>query len=101
MKRSIESTKGLGTIVADKITLVYDPKGEILHVHRVTTLQGGKSRSDEEISRAAVEHAKRAPQSRLSAGANVLVVEAHEFKPGHAHRVDVATHALRAELRKR
>jgi hypothetical protein len=93
MSKQIHSTSAV-PIIEDKLALVYDNSGAILHIHRVTTLQGGKKRSDEEIARAALEHAKRS-QYKIS-GAEVLLVEAHEMKPGHTHRVDVAARALRA-----
>jgi hypothetical protein len=100
MNKLANSTNGAPAVIADKLALVYDKTGEILHVHRVTTLEGGRSRSDEEIGRAALDHAKRSRHKRASAEAEVLVIEAHELKPGHTHRVDVAKRVLRGEPRK-
>lgn len=100
MSKHMNSTNGAPPIIADKLAVVYDKNGVVLHIHRVTTLQGSRSRSDEEITRAALEHAKRGQHRVSSAGAEVLLIEAHELKPGHTHRVDVVGRALRAEPRK-
>jgi len=100
MSKPENSTIG-PAIIADKLALVYDGTGRILHVHRITTLEGGRSRSDEEIRRAALDHAKRSRHKLSSDGVQVLLVEAHELKPGNIHHVDVAARVLRAEPRKR
>lgn len=98
MNKLVNSTNG--AVTADKVALVYDKTGEILHVHRVTTLEGGRSRSDEEIGGAALDHARLSRRNLAAAETEVLVLEAHELKPGHTHRVDVAKRVLRAEPRK-
>jgi hypothetical protein len=102
MEHQVNSTNGAPKIISDKLALVYDESGKILHIHRVTTLDGGRSRSDDEITRAALEYAKHGRYKDLvSSKANVLVVEPHEMKVGHTHRIDVASRTLRAEPRKR
>jgi len=100
MHNPVSSTNGTAEVMADRLAVVYDASGRIVHIHRVTTLRGGKSRSNAEISSAALEHAQRGRYGHLAAGADVLLLEAHELKQGHTHRVDVATRTLFAEPRK-
>ena len=100
MRKQVSSTKRAAPIVSDKVALVYDATGKIVHIHRVTTLKGGRARSDEEIVRAAREHGSRGHHSIPASGTEVLLGEAHELKPGHVHRVDVTTRSLKAEPRK-
>lgn len=102
MQHQVNSTSGVPQTISDKLALVYDESGRILHIHRVTILQGGRPRSDDEIGRAALDHARRGRNNDLiPSKANALVVEAHQMKPGHTHRIDVGSRALRAEPRKR
>src|SRR5437773_8788171 len=57
MNTHFNSTSTALAVIADKLALVYDTEGKILHVHRVTTLQGRKPRSNDELVRAAHQHA--------------------------------------------
>ena len=76
MDPQISSTDKAPAAVSDRITLVYDKNGTIVHIHRVTQLEGGIARSADEIRRAALEHASRSRNKDAAANAKVLVVDA-------------------------
>ncbi len=99
-EQKIESTPGGPKVVSDRLAVVYDrASGNIVHFHRVTTLEGGKARSDDELVSAALEHAGKANSSLNRSRVNVLIVAPHAIRPGHTHRVDVNKLVLRAEPR--
>jgi hypothetical protein len=100
-EQKVESTPGAPKVVADRLAVVYDrASGNIVHFHRVTTLQGGKTRSDDEVMSAALEHASKTNSAFDRSRVNVLIVAPHAIKPGHTHRVDTKKLVLHAEPRK-
>lgn len=97
-EQKVESTPGGPKVIADRLAVVYDrASGNIVHFHRVTTLQGGKTRSDDEVASAALEHAGKANPSFDQKQVRVLIVAPHAIRPGHTHRVDVNKQVLHAE----
>lgn len=94
MNRPIQSTPGAPAVVADRLALVYDGSGRILHHHRVTTLQGARTRTDQEVAEAALSHARQRRGGELPAAASVLLVTPDQLTAGHLHRVDVAARVL-------
>jgi hypothetical protein len=58
MKSMIAKGKPVGDD-ASKVCILYDPKdGRVVHVHGVTTMQGGKNVSHAELEQRAMTHAK-------------------------------------------
>jgi|SRR5271166_6674659 len=100
MNQQSHSTPGAPAVVADRLALVYDSSGRILHHHRVTTLQGRRTRTEVEVREAALAHAKSAQAHDWVGEASVLLVEPHELEAGHTHRVDVASQTLVSEPRR-
>jgi hypothetical protein len=86
-------------VSSGRLCLVYDAtSGEILHTHRVVTLEGGTEPSDDEIARYAVLLAQRraGADQRLEA----LHVERGALEPGRRYRVDYMNKALVAEQKR-
>jgi hypothetical protein len=97
----MNSTIGQAEIISDRLAIVYDgATGQLLHIHRVTTMKGGKSRSDEALQQTALEHAATMLPKEALASAQVILAEPHIFKPGHAHKVDVKRRVVLNEPRK-
>jgi hypothetical protein len=91
---TISSTKGAPKLVFDTLCAVYDEDSfEVIHFHRVATLEGGMKPSSQEVRARAMEHAKSrglAPSRKLAS----LIVEPASFQPGCMHHVDAAARRL-------
>lgn len=94
MEQQMNSTPGAPAVIADRLAVVYDRSGRILHHHRVTTLAGGRVRTDEQVAEAALAHAKDSRGDDLAPGVAVILIAPSEFTAGHTHRVDVGARRL-------
>ena len=88
----IMSTPGVPKVISDKLCAVYDDaSGEVLHLHRVTTLEGGHPPNDAEVEATALAHA------RLHAGirkVGALIVDPTSHQSGARHKIDRAARRL-------
>jgi len=87
---------GQGRLIAPEassICVLYDPAdGRILHMHRVTTLPGGRKMDTKEVEARTFELAKRCGVD--VSRAHALHVDPRDVKPSVPHRVDVRTRRL-------
>lgn len=94
---NISTTKGAPQVISDKLCAVYDEDSqEVIHFHRVVTLEGGETLDDDALRARAIEHAKT---HEAAHGRQIisLIVDPRGFKPGCSHKVDVARRKLIAK----
>ena len=95
---NIASTPGVAAVVSDKLCAVYDEEtGEVIHFHRVTTLDGGDAPDDDQIQARALEHADALDYARGGSQGGTIkaaLVDLHDFQPGRVHKVDLQTRKL-------
>jgi hypothetical protein len=77
--------------VADKICVLYNSDGLIVHTHREVTYSGGQPRTDDEVEKHAKAHATKAGHD-ISA-LSTMQVRTEDYDAS-AHRVDVAKKRL-------
>jgi hypothetical protein len=91
----ITSTPGVPAIMSDKICVAYDPRtGDIVHIHRVTTLEGAEIPSEESIRACTLRHAENRLQISQTCPAETMFAEPRHFHPAANHKVDLDTRKL-------
>ena len=88
----IQSTPGAAKVLSDQLYLVYHKKkGDIIHAHRVTILEGGQPYEDSSISSRAIEHAAKLHRNLKPEHVAVIITDPKNFSKGHSHSVDIKT----------
>jgi hypothetical protein len=78
---------------SESACVLYDPaSGEIVHVHRVMTLQGGSHPSAEQVEARARLLAERSGARKQ--GLEALLVDPARLQPGTRYLVDVVARSL-------
>ena len=91
----ISSTPGVPPIVSDKLCIVYDSRtGDIVHIHRVTTLEGAKIPSEESIAASALQRAETILQRLQGRPLKTTFSKPENFHPGSFHKIDLNTYKL-------
>jgi hypothetical protein len=94
----INSTKGMPKVVSEKLCVVYDAKGKVVHMHKVSTMEGAVTPSDDLIKARALEHAEKMKNVGISATKlKAVLVEPKSFHPGSSHTIDLKTLTLVAK----
>lgn len=94
----ISSTPGMPKVVSEKLCVVYDAKGNVVHMHKVSVMEGAVTPPDDQIKGRALEHAMKlkkegAPTTELK----TVFVEPKSFQPGSSHTIDLKTLKLVAK----
>ena len=90
---SVDSGAGGVKVISEQVCVVYHSEtGKIVHVHRVTNIEGSKAREVEEIQAAALELALKLDQKRERSKLKTLFVPPGEFTQFDLDRFEVDLH---------
>lgn len=78
--------------ISDKVYLLYNERGDIVHTHRVVSLRGGKVINDEDGEKRAKDRAKTAGHDLTIL--RTLIVSGEEYDSASHYRVDVSSKKL-------
>jgi hypothetical protein len=89
------ATSGVPRVIAKYACIAYDPvNGEIMHVHFVTTLEGGEVPSEDSIRETTLEHARTLFRGPPRQTVETVFVEPDELRPHTMYRIDRQTTKL-------
>jgi hypothetical protein len=87
------ATAGSVKIISEQVCVVYHSEaGNIVHVHRVTNLEGSKTREVADIQASAIELALKLDQKRERSKMKTLFVPPEEFTQFDLDRFEVDLH---------
>ncbi|MFD2938234.1 hypothetical protein [Spirosoma flavum] len=88
----LQATPGAPPIIDDQLCVVYQADtGAIVHIHRVTTYQGGQHPSEEAIRSRAIAHLHAFQQERVSSSLKTVLLPPEQIKLGVYYKIDVET----------
>jgi hypothetical protein len=89
------STPNVPSIISDQLCVVFDSDtGNILHMHRVATLEGADTVSEESISATALDYAKTNLSTRYSGSMDTTIVDPDQLEPNMHYKVDLDSRRL-------
>lgn len=82
-------------VIAEYVCVAYDPaNGEIVHVHFVTTLEGGEVPTEDSMRATTLEYARTLFRGPPRQTVETVFVEPSELRPRAMHRIDPHTRKL-------
>ena len=88
----LQATPGAPPIIDDQLCVVYQADtGAIVHVHRVTTYQGGQLPTEEAIRSRAIAHLHAFQQERVSSPLKTVLLAPEQIEPGTFYKIDLET----------
>lgn len=88
----LQATSGTPPIIDDQLCVVYQADtGAIVHVHRVTTYEGGQVPGQEAIHRRAIEHLHTFQPERAQSPLKTVLLPPAQLESGVSYKIDVET----------
>jgi len=89
------ATSGVPRVIAEHVCVAYDPaNGEIMHVHFVTTLEGGEVPTEDSMRATTLEHTRTFFRGPPRQTVETVFVEPGELHRYAMHRIDPHTRKL-------
>ncbi len=89
-----KSTSKIPQVISEKLCAIYDTAtGDIIHMHKVTTLAGSDIPTDEIVKERAMEQARRLSAARIERikGLKATLVDPESYQQGFSHKIDLKT----------
>jgi hypothetical protein len=91
----LSATALVAKVISEYVCVAYDPaNGEIMHVHIVTTLDGGEVPSQESIRATTLEHVRMLFRGPPRQTVETVFVEPGELRHHAMYRIDPPTRRL-------
>jgi len=91
----LSATPGAPKVIAEYVCVAYDAaNGAIMHVHLVTTLEGGEVPTEDSMRATTLEHARTFFRGPPRQTVETTFVEPSELRRNAMHRIDPHTRKL-------